>query len=109
MKYIQNYSELDSCVSSTNLVPNEKTKYTKVIDLNPNGHDCKVKFSDKEIIQKCQSAHSLFKGPLIHKFLNSRSIAQNSHDTSALFSLIRLLAQFARLALISYMLVTCGN
>ena len=54
MNYIQNYSELDSCVKSANLLPNEKTKYTKVIDLNPNGHDCKVNFSDKEIIQKCQ-------------------------------------------------------
>ena len=55
MNYIQNYSELDSCVLSTNLLPNEKTKYTKVVDLNPNRHDCKVNLTDKEIIQKCKT------------------------------------------------------
>ena len=55
MNYLQNYSDLDSCVSSINLSSNVKTKYTKVVDLNPNRHDCKVNLSDKEIIQKCQT------------------------------------------------------
>ena len=84
MNYIQNYSKLDSCVSSTNLVPNEKTKYTKVIDLNPNRHDCKLNLSDKKIIQQCQTNISLLKG-LEFKYpsfkpLSASSSKQGQHE-----------------------------
>ena len=52
------YSEFDSCILDNPFLAN-KLEDVRLIDLNPNGHECKIKLNDQQIINLCQNNTSI--------------------------------------------------
>ena len=66
-EHVKNYFKLDSCIPSFAFQllhhDHQKMDDVKLVNLNPNNHECKVTLDDEEIINQCQN-YTLYQNQL---------------------------------------------